>query len=124
MSKNIFVFGSNRAGRHGRGAARDAVINYGAIYGKGEGIQGDSYAIPTKDENLHTLPLVEIKKGVDRFLEFARKNPQLFFNLTAIGTGLAGYSHTDMAPMFKDAPSTCRLPAEWVGIIGGINEVE
>lgn len=84
----IFVFGSNLAGRHGKGAASFAMERYGAIYGQGVGLQGQSYAIPTKDGNLKPLPLGEIEKYVIRFLDFAREHPELDFQLTAIGTGL------------------------------------
>jgi hypothetical protein len=114
ISKSILVFGSNLAGRHGKGAALYARREYGAIYGQGVGLQGDSYAIPTKDRNLKTLPLDIIKQYVDEFLIFATSNPDLTFQVTAIGTGLAGYKHKDIAPMFKNAPANCILPKEWI----------
>jgi|ERR1019366_3375619 hypothetical protein len=103
MSK-IFVFGSNLSGRHGRGAAKFAREHYGAIYGQATGLQGDSFAIPTKDEKLNTLSLDRIKKYVEAFLMFAQQNPEYEFQLTNIGCGLAGYLPADIAPMFKDAP--------------------
>lgn len=109
----IFVFGSNLAGRHGRGAALWARRNRGAIYGQGEGRQGQSYAIPTKDEALRPLPISRITMHVNVFLLYARANPQLRFEVTRVGCGLAGYSDDDMAPLFKPAPSNCRLPPEW-----------
>lgn len=105
----IFVFGSNLAGRHGAGAAKFAKNNYGAIYGQGIGLQGKSYAIPTKDKNLKSLPLIEIEKYVKNFLEFSRKNPQLQFNVTDIGTGLAGYTYEQIGPFFKNHPSNVTL---------------
>lgn len=114
MKKRIFVFGSNLAGRHGKGAALFAVENHGAIYGQGEGLQGECYAIPTKDENLKTLSLTRIKSHVDTFLQFARENSDLIFDVTAIGTGLAGYTHEQIAPMFVGAPKNCNLPGEWI----------
>lgn len=110
---SIFVFGSNLAGRHGKGAALYARKHCGAIYGQGWGLQGTSFAIPTKDENLKTLPLSEIKVWVDRFIDFASKN-NLHFNLTPIGCGLAGYSPEDIAPMFKDAPPNVVKPKEFI----------
>ena len=110
----IFVFGSNLAGRHGKGAARTAQFQYGARYGVGEGRTGMAYAIPTKDEWLRVLPLEHIARSVARFIAYARQSPNLTFKVTAIGTGLAGYRHTDIAPMFADAPSNCILPAEWI----------
>lgn len=97
----IFVFGSNQAGRHGKGAARDA-IKFGAEYGNGEGIQGRTYAIPTKDKNLRVLPLSSIMKNVSKFKNFAAQNPDLKFLVTEIGCGEAGYSPSQIAPMFKN----------------------
>ena len=109
----IFVFGSNLAGRHGKGAALCAFKEHGAIYGKGTGLQGSSYAIPTKDENLNTLPLVNIQEYVLEFLLFADNHPEFIFKVTRIGCGLAGYKDEDIAPMFKDAPYNCLLPEGW-----------
>src|SRR5664280_3598602 len=85
----VFVFGSNLAGCHGKGAALYARQHRGAIYGQGEGLQGRSYAIPTKVAAIRTLPLDAIASHVARFVEFARANPQLRFEVTAIGCGLA-----------------------------------
>lgn len=45
---NIFVFGSNPEGRHGAGAAKQA-MKFGAKYGKGRGLSGNTYALPTKN---------------------------------------------------------------------------
>lgn len=118
----IFVFGSNLAGIHGAGAAYHAFRRHGAIYGQGIGRQGDSYAIPTKDEYLKSLPLDAIKKHVDVFLEYASKRPKDLFLVTAIGTGLAGYKHTDMAPMFYGAPENCELPLAWNQLIDSLGE--
>jgi hypothetical protein len=109
----IFVFGSNLAGRHGKGAALCALREHGAIYGQGEGRQGNSYAIPTKDERLHTLPLYVIGGHVCDFMTYARKNPHLLFEVTRVGCGLAGYKDADIAPMFKLAPPNCLLPEGW-----------
>lgn len=109
----IFVFGSNLAGRHGKGAALHARQRHGAVYGIGVGRTGDAYAIPTKDHMLRTLPLSEIKAAVVRFLAYAYLHPDLTFRVTAIGTGLAGYTHKQIAPMFKGAPDNCVLPDEW-----------
>jgi len=111
--KMVFVFGSNLAGRHGKGAALYAKIHKGAIYGQGIGRQGDSYAIPTKDEKLHTLPVDRIKQHVDDFISYAKLNPEIDFEVTRIGCGLAGYSDRDIAHLFKDAPENCFLPEGW-----------
>lgn len=113
----IFVFGSNLAGRHGRGAALTAVQRYGAIYGKGEGIQGRSYALPTKDRAIRTLPLERIEHHVERFLEFARQSQDLKFLLTPAGTGLAGYTTAQMAPLFVHVPHNVVVPSTWARII-------
>jgi len=111
--KTIFVFGSNLAGRHGKGAALYARQNHGAIYGQGIGLQGTSYAIPTKDANIQTLKLVYIEKYVNDFIEHAKNNPTNTYKVTRIGCGLAGYKDHDIAPMFREAPSNCVLPEEW-----------
>lgn len=113
MANTIFVFGSNLAGRHGAGAALHARKKCGAIYGCGIGLQGRSYAIPTKDRRLRTLPLEEIAKHVNIFLAFARSNKHLTFQLTPIGCGLAGFKPQDIAPMFKNAPSNVVIPHEF-----------
>ncbi len=106
----IFVFGSNLAGRHGKGAALFARMHYGAVYGQGIGLQGRSYAIPTKDTDLRTLPLDEIGRHVRTFLAFAESQSALRFEVTPIGCGLAGYKPADIAPMFLDAPMNCQMP--------------
>jgi hypothetical protein len=106
----IFVFGSNEAGRHGKGAALTARQEYGAIYGQAEGLQGSSYAIPTKDARLRPLPLPAIATYVRRFLAFAQAHPELSFFVTAVGCGLAGYTPAQIAPLFVGAPANCTLP--------------
>lgn len=109
----IFVFGSNLAGRHGAGAARHAVMYWGAKYNRGEGRQGYAYAIPTKDGVLNTLPLDHIEMYVKNFIHYAKLYPQLDFQTTAIGCGLAGLKPEQIAPMFKDAPPNVHLPLGW-----------
>ncbi len=111
----IFVFGSNIAGIHGAGAALDAKRFYGAVQGKGEGLQGNSYAIPTKDEDLVTLPLHDIEVKVREFLEFAWEHQELQFFVTRLGCGLAGYADWQISPMFAEAPVNCELPNGWRG---------
>lgn len=106
----VFVFGSNLRGKHGKGAALDAVNQWGAIRGRGIGRQGRAYAIPTKDEQLEPLPLGAIAKHVAVFLAYAREHPENLFHVSAIGTGLAGYSPADIAPMFEGAGRNVRLP--------------
>lgn len=109
----IFVFGSNLSGRHGKGAALTAKQDYGAIYGQGEGLQGSSYGIPTKDRNLCILPLKSIEFYVNRFIQHARANPENRYYVTRIGCGLAGFKDHDIGPLFKLAPQNCALPSEW-----------
>ena len=117
MNDPVFVFGSNLAGRHGKGAAKWALENRGAIYGQGEGLQGSSYAIPTKDGNLRTLYPEIVAIHVGNFLYFARAHPEMRFQLTPIGCGLAGYKPAQIAPMFRDAPSNVELPREFKEIL-------
>lgn len=93
----IFVFGSNFQGRHMGGAARIAMEKFGAVWGIGEGLQGQSYAIPTMEGLAHLKPAVE------RFTSFARQHQELKFFVTAIGCGIAGYQADEIAPMFLDA---------------------
>jgi hypothetical protein len=109
----IFVFGSNLRGIHGAGAAREAYQSYGAIMGQGIGLQGYSYAIPTKDLNIQTLSLEQIKIFVDGFIKFAREWPGLYFFVTRIGCGLAGYTDDEIGPMFRGAPPNVELPYGW-----------
>lgn len=99
----VFVFGSNQSGIHGKGAAKTA-MTWGAKWRQAEGLQGKTYGIPTKDKSIkRTLPIDEIKSYVDRFIEFAKKNPNKIFLVTEIGTGLAGLNPKEVAPLFKDA---------------------
>lgn len=97
----IFCFGSNLAGRHGKGAAKTA-MKWGAKYGQGEGIQGRTYGIPTKDASIRiTLSVTTIARYVDRFIQYAKDNPNLIFFVTEIGCGLAGLTPKQVAPLFK-----------------------
>ncbi len=111
----VFVFGSNLGGVHGAGAAKKALQSYGAVYGKGIGLHGDSYAIPTKDSNIETLSLDDIEMHVNSFKRYAKQMSRLNieFFVTRIGCGLAGYKDSDIAPLFKDSPSNCNFPEEW-----------
>lgn len=114
---DVFVFGSNLAGRHGKGAALHARKHFGAIYGKGEGRQGNSYAIPTKDGNLNTLSLDDIYIFVLEFKMYARDHFEESFNVTEIGCGLAGYTPDDIAQMFNGCPENVNLPESFKKII-------
>jgi hypothetical protein len=110
----VFVFGSNLAGRHGAGSALEAVRKYGAVYGSGLGRQGNSYAIATKGVKLTVLSLGVIADFVETFKRHARSCPHDTFNVVAIGCGLAGYSPADIGPMFKDCPPNVNLPKEFI----------
>jgi hypothetical protein len=115
--QSIFVFGSNLAGRHGKGAALFARLHHGAIRGQGEGLQGSSYAIPTKDGNLNVLSLPAIAQAVERFRTVVHTHPEMTFQLTPVGCGLAGYKHSEIAPMFIGFPPNCQLPVEFQVVI-------
>lgn len=94
----IFVFGSNIQGMHGGGAARMAYESFGAVWGKGLGMYGQSYAIPTMQGGVET-----IKPYVDDFLQFAKRHSELDFLVTEIGCGIAGFTPRDIAPLFFKA---------------------
>ena len=94
----IFVFGSNLAGMHGGGAARIARLHFGAVMGKGVGLQGQSYAIPTMQGGVET-----IRPYVNDFLDFAKHHPEMQFLVTPIGCGIAGFEAEDIAPLFEEA---------------------
>ena len=115
MLNKIFVFGSNLAGRLGAGADLFA-IKKGAKYGVGVGRTGNAYAIPTKDEKIRTLPLDRIAPYVAEFLMYAREHPELTFQVTKIGCGLAGYEVEQIAPMFDGAPDNCEFHDDWMHI--------
>lgn len=91
----VFVFGSNLEGMHGGGAAALAK-KWGAIWGQGVGLQGQTYAIPTMQGGVDT-----IQPYVTNFVSFAKANPQLTFLVTEIGCGIAGFSVEQMAPLFQ-----------------------
>ena len=115
----IFVFGSNERGRHGAGAARFAADYFGAVEGQGRGRQGQSYAIPTKDRRLRTLPLDVIHENVAQFIHYAAQHPEFWFFVTRIGCGLAGYDDEDIAPFFEGHTVNCYLDPAWIEILSG-----
>ena len=94
----IFVFGSNLQGYHGAGAARMALDKFGAVWGQGVGLQGQSYAIPTMEGGVET-----IKPYVDEFIEFAKQHPEYQFLLTRVGCGIAGFTYEEIGPLFGEA---------------------
>jgi hypothetical protein len=114
----IFVFGSNEAGYHGAGAAKYAFWHHGAKMHQGTGLAGNSYAIPTKDKMIKTLPLKEIKQYVDSFIDYATVYNEESFQVTRIGCGLAGYKDEDIAPLFLGSPSNCQFDNAWKAFLG------
>ena len=109
----IFVFGSNLQGYHGGGAARDAHLHKGAQWGVGEGRTGQSYALPTKETIRVTMSLPDIASRVDTFISYAQEHPELRFQVTMVGCGLAGLSSAVIAPMFDKAPDNCWFDSKW-----------
>jgi hypothetical protein len=110
--EEIFVFGSNLAGIHGAGAAKQA-LKYGAKYGIGNGFYGNTYAIPTKDENINSMSLNCIKGYTTSFVYFTLIFPHLRFFVTRVGTGLAGFKDCQIAPLFIGCNENCNFPEEW-----------
>ena len=110
----IFVFGSNLQGMHAGGAARIAYNKFGARWGQGVGIQGQSYAIPTMQGGVET-----IKPYVDDFIKLAREWDQNTFYVTRIGCGIAGFTDRQIAPLFDEAYDlyNVRLPESFAKII-------
>ena len=106
----VFVFGSNLEGFHGGGAAYRAWKKFGAVFGKGVGLYGQSYAIPTMQGGVDT-----IKPYVDEFIAFAKSHPELRFLVTKIGCGIAGFEEEEIAPLFADAHGVDNivLPRGW-----------
>jgi hypothetical protein len=102
-TNEIFVFGSNLSGRHGKGAAKQA-LTWGAKWGQGAGLQGRTYGIPSKNASItRTLSIKEIKPFVDDFIQFAKENEDLIFLVTEIGCGLANLTPKEVAPLFEEA---------------------
>jgi len=119
----IFVFGSNPEGRHGAGAAKVARERFGAIYGVGEGLQGNSYAIPTKDlriKGTRSIHPQKIQESIERFYDVAKSNPDKKF-MVAYRNGmheksLNGYTGLEMLLMFMNAgefPNNVYFSSEW-----------
>ncbi len=111
LEKNeVFVFGSNLSGAHGGGAALLAFRKFGAIWGQGVGLQGQSYGIPTMQGGVET-----IKPYVDEFIEFAKTRPDLTFLVTRVGCGIAGFTNEEISPLFAKAHEVENivLPSGW-----------
>lgn len=85
----------------------------GAHWGVGVGRTGNSYALPTKDTRIETLPIEDIKWYVDQFIKYASRHMNEYFKVSRIGCGLAGYKDLDIAPLFRDAPDNCYFDTKW-----------
>ncbi len=116
---SVFVFGSNLQGIHGAGAARFARQFRGAELGVGEGPTGSCYALPTKATPIdkEKLELGFVAERVQVFLDYARAHPDVNFQVSAIGCGLAGFTDAQIAPLFSSAPDNCWLPGKWVRML-------
>lgn len=110
----IFVFGSNTEGKHGKGAAKYAMQKFGAKWGDAEGLTGRCYALPTVGDRLSKMSLDRISIHVQRFLKCAAKHPELTFLVTLVGCGLAGHKVRDIGPMFAQRLPNVILPKEFV----------
>jgi hypothetical protein len=113
----IFVFGSNLEGAHGGGAAATAYRHFGAIWGQGAGLQGNSYGIPTMHGAVEA-----IRPYVEEFIAFARSHPELHFLVTRVGCGIAGFRDEEIAPLFAEAAhlENVWLPASFLEVIGAL----
>lgn len=109
----VFVFGSNLAGRHGKGAALVARLHFGATLGVGSGRVGQSYAIATKDRQLRIRSLDAIHAEIADFKRYAAQCPLERFFVTRVGCVLAGYSDAEIAPLFRCASMNCSFAVEW-----------
>ena len=123
MGREIFVFGSNTGGIHGKDAALVAWRRFGAIIGVGAGRMGQAYALPTKHflgpQRLFPLPIGEISQNVATFLSYARAHSAERFFVTRVGCGLAEYTDEEIAPLFVGAPINCSFAMEWRAVLIG-----
>ena len=116
----VFVFGSNLNGNHTGGAAYLAVEKFGAEMGNAEGIQGQSYAIPTLDKNMERINLTDLEQSINRLYDYAEENPGKTFYMTKIGCGIAGYEVSDIATIVncRDIPANIIIPEEFTHVSG------
>lgn len=109
----IFIFGSNAAGQHAGGAARQAYDQFGAEWGVGEGRTGQCYAFPTLDEKFQKVSSTELKASRLKLYKTAEAHPELTFLLTKVGCGIAGHDEWFMKRLFKNAPANITKPEDW-----------
>ena len=119
-ANEVFVFGSNLNGNHAGGAAYYALEKFGAEMGNAEGIQGQSYAIPTLDKNMERINLTDLEQSIGRFYDYADEHPDLILYLTKIGCGIAGYEVSDIATVVncRDIPANVIIPEEFTHVPG------
>ena len=119
-ANEVFVFGSNLNGNHAGGAAYLALQKFGAEMGNAEGIQGQSYAIPTLDKDMERINLTDLEESVNRFYDYAEANTDKIFYLTKIGCGIAGYDVSDIATVVncRDIPDNVIIPEEFTHVQG------
>jgi hypothetical protein len=117
VTEPVFVFGSNFTGNYETGYGAFAASFHGAVAGKGNGMQGNSYAIPTHDSELQLLPLEVITNYINGFLVHAANHKQTIFQINRIGCSNAGYKDEQIAPLFKKVGANCRLPGLWLRIL-------
>lgn len=106
----VFVFGSNLAGTHAGGAAKTALLHFGAVIGAGRGWSGQSYAIPTMNEHLQQMPLSQIQHYIEDFKIYTKNHPKIKYFITSVGCGVAGYKVEEIAPMFKGISKNVIFP--------------
>ena len=122
----VFVFGSNPEGRHGAGAAK-AALEFGAKYGVGRGLQGQTYALVTKNlkegfveklkdgtttvyhkSGFRSISKEDLIDNIKEFYDCATNNIHLKFFVVykADSKNLNGYSSKEMYEML----TTYKIP--------------
>lgn len=109
----VFVFGSNLAGTHAGGAAKTALLHFGAMKGVGRGWSGQSYAIPTMNEHLQQMPLSQIQHYIEDFKIYTKNHSKIKYFITSVGCGVAGYKVEEIAPMFKGISKNVIFPVSF-----------
>ncbi len=124
VPNEIFVFGSNPAGVHGAGAAKDA-LEFGAVPKRGRGLYGQTYALVTKnlfdnyreystgivykEKGFRSVSKEQIIENIKELYKVARSNPQLKFLISYQyhrypdgnpKPSLNGYNPEEMIQMF------------------------
>lgn len=120
--KTIFVFGSNMRGIHGAGAAKFAKLHHNAVPGVGEGLTGTAYALPTKIAPRVNMSLYGVRQSIKRFLGYAKRRPDLNFQVTQVGCGLAGFTKEQIVSIFMEyeIPKNCYFDRAWKPLLPGV----